>query len=136
MSSDAPLLWKTLRRVRLASLSGHIVWLDPGAPAVVPRELYDVALAAGCVPIGSAPDVPAAPEPVAAEPAAVAAAEEEAPLDRESLQVAIDMVMHTGNASMLTAAGAPRTSVIRDIVGFPVTAEQIASVMAEMAAGE
>ena len=50
------MLFDTLRTVRLASLTGNIMYLEPNSDAHVPKALHAAAIAAGCIPRVPSPE--------------------------------------------------------------------------------
>lgn len=106
-------VFRTLRPVRIASLTGHIINIVPGEPKALPPEMHEEAYAAGCVPVDS-------PEHVA-------------PLvpqgeDRERALTDAIHVLITGNDdTKFKKDGVPKVAAIEEVFGFAVSAAEIES---------
>ena len=110
--SDTPenTVFRTLRPVRLASLTGHIIHIEPGEPKAIPPSMHDEAYAAGCVPVDSpehvAPSVPQGE-------------------DRErALTDAIHQLIAENDDSKFKNNGAPKVAAMEEVFGFAVTAKE------------
>lgn len=113
--SDTPenVIFRTLRPVRIASLTGHVINLEPGKPKALPPELHAEAYAMGCVPVDSPEnvDVPLVPQGE----------------DRERAIVdAINELIVRGDADNFRKAdGVPKVAAVEEIFGFAVSGAEI-----------
>ncbi len=105
-------LFRTLKEVRIASTTGHIIIVKPGEPVAIPPELHEDAYAAGCVPVDS-PDhvVPAVPQGE----------------DRERAIIdAINLLIVEGDInSFRKADGVPKVDPVQDKFGYAVTSAEV-----------
>ena len=105
--------FRTLRSVRIASLTGHVVNLEPGHPQALPPELHAEAYAAGCVPVDSPDHVTAPLVPQGEE-------REKAIVD------AINVLIVKGDPDNFRKAdGVPKVAAIEEIFGFAVSGSEI-----------
>lgn len=115
--SDTPknTVFRTLRTVRIASLSGHVVTLEPGEPQALPPVLHAEAYAAGCVPVDSpdhvAPLVPQGDE-----------------RERAITDAIHELITRGDNTQFRKADGVPKVAAIEEIFGFAVSGAEVEEV--------
>lgn len=115
MTDDTPktIKFRTLRPVRIASLSGHIINIKPGHPVDVPPPAQAEAYAMGCVPVDSdngdhkAPLVPQGD-------------------DRErAIMDSIHILITKGDLSKFKVNGIPRVDAVEEEFGYAVTSIEV-----------
>lgn len=112
--SDTPknTVFRTLRTVRIASLSGHVVTIEPGKPQALPPVLHAEAYAAGCVPEDSPEHVvPLVPQGDERERAITDAIHE--------------LITRGDNDNFRKADGVPKVAAIEEIFGYAVSGTEI-----------
>lgn len=104
-------LFKSDKPVRLASLSGYVVVIEPDKPGLVPDVMATEAYAAGCVPVD---------QPLPAQ------GEELDPEEREAeLKAAITALIAKNDAKDFNADGSPRVMAVRKVVSFQASGDEI-----------
>lgn len=104
-------VFRTLRPVRIASLTGHIINIVPGEPKALPPSMHEEAYAAGCVPVDS-PEHVTAPLVPSGE-------------DREAALVhAIHQLIAENDDAKFKNSGAPKVAAMEEVFGFAVTAAE------------
>lgn len=112
--SDTPkrTTFRTLRSVRIASLTGHVVNIEPGHPQELPPELHAEAYAAGCVPVDS-PDhvddlVPQGDE-----------------RERAIIDAINELIVRGDVNNFRKTDGVPKVAAVEDLFGFAVASSEI-----------
>jgi hypothetical protein len=109
-------------QVRLATTSGHVLWLGPNEERELAGDLLQLAYENGCTRVESAP-VAEAPAP----------APFPSPDERvEQVEAAIRELMERGDSTAFTSAGMPRVREVAVILGDETTKAEIETVFAAM----
>lgn len=107
----ANILFRSLTKVRISSLSGHCITIEPGKPQEVPEVMHAEVYAAGCVPVDSTSnDEPSVPQ-----------GEDRA----SSVMDAIHELIASDNADNFKKDGSPKVAAVEEVVGFAVTAAEV-----------
>ena len=112
MSATPNTIFRTLRPVRIASLTGHIINLVPGEPKALPPEMHEEAYAAGCVPVDSPEHVTAPMIPQGEDRA-------------RAITDAIHVLITANDDTKFKKDGVPKVAAIEAIFGFAVSAAEI-----------
>ena len=104
-------MFRTLRPVRLASLTGHIIHIKPGEPKALPASMHEEAYLAGCVPVDSPEHVaPAVPQGD----------------DRDrSVTDAIHVLIALNDETKFKKDGTPKVAAVEEVFGYAVSAAEI-----------
>lgn len=107
----------SLRRIRVASTSGHIVWIEANTPTSLPEPLWAEAYKLGAMEFNPALIRAAA---AAAEQAAGHRSQAK-PVKREltlaqAAREAVELLVSEGTEAQLTKAGVPKLSAVRSVM--------------------
>lgn len=105
-------MFRSLRSVRIASTTGHVLLIEPGTPVAIPPSMHEEAYAAGCVPVDSVehtkPLVPQGDE------------------RERSIIDAIHVLIAKGDDSKFRKTdGVPKVAAIEELFGFAVAGAEI-----------
>lgn len=108
----------SLRKHRIASLSGHIVEFEPNVPVFVPDPAVSEAMAAGCVPVDPS-DIPFYEDMDRAK------VEFQGDVRRSIVYLAIQAIVGANDLKEFDGGGVPRHEAVSTRVGFPVAREEV-----------
>ena len=103
--------FRSLSTIRISSLSGHCITIEPGHPVALPEVMHAEAYAAGCVPVDSPEYVtPSVPQGK----------------DRElAITDAIHQLITVGDEASFKKDGTPKVAAVEVLVEFAVTAAEV-----------
>lgn len=107
----------SLRKLRLASTSGHVVHFDANTPTNVPQEAVREAMALGCVPVNAEE----APEFADASRAKIEFGGE---LRESLLFLVISRMIEENDVKQFDSGGRPKASALSKTLGFDVSAKE------------
>lgn len=105
-------IFRTLRPVRIASLTGHVICIEPGSPVAIPEELHAEAYAMGCVPVDS-------PEHIDRPVVPLGDTRERGIID------SIHVLITAGDAGKFRKDGVPTVKAVEEVFGFAVTSNEV-----------
>ena len=111
----------SLRKFRLASTSGHVVFFEPNKPTPVPKEAVREAMEQGCVPA----DAKDAPEFVDATKPMV---EFSGTLRTSLLYLVIARMIEENDTKSFDSGGRPKAVVLSKQLGFDVSVKEVKEV--------
>lgn len=113
-------LMKSLRKFRLASVTGHIIHFTPNEHVMVPPEAVQEAMAAGCVPVD-------ADEAAKFEDDGRAKVDFAGELRKSILYLVLKSLAKENDTRKFDAGGVPKSSVIEGITGLTVGKAEVAA---------
>lgn len=113
-------LMKSLRKFRLASVTGHIIHFTPDEHVMVPPEAVQEAMAAGCVPVD-------ADEAAKFEDDGRAKVDFAGELRKSILYLVLKSIAKENDTRKFDAGGVPKSSVIEGITGLTVGKAEVAA---------
>lgn len=114
-------LMKSLRKFRLASVTGHIVHFTPDEHVMVPPEAVQEAMAAGCVPID-------ADEAAKFDDNGRAKVDFAGELRKSILYLVLKSIAKENDTRKFDAGGVPKAGVIEGVTGLTIGKAEIAAV--------
>lgn len=113
-------LMKSLRKFRLASVTGHIIHFTPDEHVMVPPEAVQEAMAAGCVPVD-------ADEAAKFDDAGRAKVDFAGALRKSILYLVMKTLAKENDSRKFDAGGVPKSSVIEGVTGLTIGKAEIAA---------
>ena len=105
--------FRSLTTVRISSLSGHCITIEPGHPMALPEVMHLEAYAAGCVPVDSPEHVvPLVPQGEERE---------------QAIKEAIGQLIVDGDKESFKKDGTPKVVAVESKFGHAVTASEVSA---------
>lgn len=111
---------KSLRKFRLASTTGHVLFFTPEAPTNVPPECVQEAMAAGCVPADPA-------DAAAFDDSARARVDFTGALRSSMLHLVLSAIAKENDTRKFDAGGVPKVGVVESATGLTIGKAEIAA---------
>jgi hypothetical protein len=106
---------------RVTSLKGHIVLFKAKVPRLVPQEIVEECMAAGCAPTDLAEVKPQ-------DDVSRARVEFTGDIRRSMLYLTVKMIAEENNVKNFDAGGYPKSAVVSNLLGFEINRDELVKV--------